>query len=374
MDNQSVKYSLALSLIKGVGLNTFKKLVQLFGSAEGVFKKACNHIPNKYVNHKIINEITNKTYLERADTIIEEAQKQGINIITYNDDNYPTQLLNTHNPPIILYYKGNIDKLKNKKTISIVGTRKPTPYAKEIAHNLIENLKKYNVAIVSGLAYGIDILSHEIALQCNIPTYAILPSGINKIYPQIHSKIASNITSNGALITEYLPNVKAETHHFPARNRIIAGISELTIVIEASEKSGALITAEFANEYNREVFAVPGKITSSHSAGCNNLIKQHKAHLITDVEDIKYIMNWEETPYNSSLNEEGNKINKLIPQLNKEEKLIVQTLKINNDIHIDDIITQTNLGYNTICTVIMNLEINNIIQRISGNRFKLNTQ
>src|SRR5690606_16227964 len=212
--------------------------------------------------------------------------------IFYTDKNYPTRLKQINDAPSLLYVKGNVD-FENQKMVAIVGTRKATEYGKRCVEDLVAELVPHRATIVSGLAYGIDIHAHKQAVKNDLPTFGVMGSGMDIIYPSAHKETAKKMFANGGLITEHPFGTKPDAHNFPARNRIVAALSDAVIIVEAAAKGGALITADIANSYNKDVFAMPGNLRQSHSAGCNNLIKSNRAHLLTSVKDLEYIMNWD---------------------------------------------------------------------------------
>ena len=218
-------------------------------------------------------------------------EKNNVNHLFYTDKNYPSNLKLCMDAPVNLFYKGSVN-WNNQRFVSIVGTRKCTQFGKEFTENIVSELSKYNVVIVSGLAFGIDIASHKAALN-NTKTVSVLAHGLDRVYPSPHAKYAKEIIENGALLTDYISETKPERQNFPSRNRIVAGLSEATIVVESSKKGGSLITADIANSYNRDVFAVPGKPTNKQSEGCNHLIKSHQAILLDIVTDIVKNLNWD---------------------------------------------------------------------------------
>ena len=292
--NSDHLYAIALKLAKGIGPVTYKNCIDHFGHAKNVF---CASATQKGTPAKINVNFSSllaeeKALLSAAKNFLEKHKKEGIRVVAYGEETYPRRLAQLHAPPSLLYCSP-LAKLDKNRVISIVDTRHPTAYGKEVTKALVCQLKKYNPLIVSGLAYGIDIAAHEAALAYGIPTVAVMPGGHDMIYPALHADIAQKLPQGGGgLLSEYSLGVKPSIHHFPARNRIIAGISDATIVVQAPQKSGALITAYFANECNREVFAVPGPIHAESSAGCHHLIKNHVAHLLTDIDDLAYVMNW----------------------------------------------------------------------------------
>ena len=220
-------------------------------------------------------------------------QRYGIRALSILDADYPQRLLSAYDAPVLLFYKGNAD-LNPPRMVSIVGTRRNSDYGKQITEKIIQDLAAYDVLIVSGLAFGIDAIAHKSALKQDLSTVAVLAHGLASLYPPEHSQLSKQMLKQGGLITEYISHVKAEKHHFPIRNRIVAGISDCTIVTETAVKGGSMITADLANGYFKEVFALPGRITDLKSAGCNWLIRNNQAILLENVQDLVKIMGWEE--------------------------------------------------------------------------------
>ena len=269
-------------------------------------------------------------------------------------------------PP--LYCSNTID-FDFPKVISIVGSRNATSYGKEVVETLIKQLSPYNVLIVSGLAYGIDIHAHEVAMKYNLPTLGVMAGGLDVIYPFYHKKTAQRMMGKGGLISEYCLGIQPEPHLFPIRNRIIAGISDATIVIEAGQKSGALITAICANQYNKEVFAVPGAIGQSYSAGCNHLIKTHQAHLLTSIDDLMYIMNWQKKDIEDR---QTDRIKFDMCYLTEGEKTTVQALaKFHKAVGINDLSQQTKMDPSMLSAIALQLELKNLVDVLPGNKYRL---
>ncbi|MEM7362320.1 MAG: DNA-processing protein DprA [Bacteroidota bacterium] len=287
-------YPLALKLGKGIGPVLYKSLIDEFGSAKNIFCTEMKHIGKvKKGGFDISSLLQEKEVLLSKAAHLSQAQKRkSIKTTTYGEQGYPQRLAQLHAPPPLLYYKGNA-KLTARHVVSIVGTRYPTHYGKEVTKALVGQLKAYDTLIVSGLAYGIDITAHQEALAQGMRTIAVMPGGLDMIYPPDHIHTVEAITkAEGAVISEYGLGTRPMQHYFPARNKVIAGIADATIVVEAPKRSGALITAYYANEFNRDVFAVPGPINSQSNEGCHQLIKKHLAHLLTHVNDLAYVMNW----------------------------------------------------------------------------------
>jgi DNA processing protein len=292
MDQNRLAF-LALRFIPGVGDYLVRQLVSYCGSAEGVLKTP----RGKLLKIPGVGEVTADAILKRksfhqAEKELLKAEKQGVQLLFFTDKNYPTRLRNIPDAPSILYTKGNIN-FENSKVVAIVGTRQATAYGKERVEEIVTALTPHGALIVSGLAYGIDIHAHKQAVKHSLPTLGVMGSGIDVIYPHAHKETAEKMLQLGGIATENSFGTRPDAHHFPQRNRIIAGLCDALIVVEAAVKGGALITAEIANSYNKDVFAYPGSIGVPYSEGCNNLIKTNKAHLLTSVKDLEYIMNWD---------------------------------------------------------------------------------
>jgi len=281
------------------------------------------------------------------------------------DKTYPSRLKDIDDAPVVLYTKGNIN-FNAEKIIGIVGTRNATPYGKTFVEKIVQELVPHTPIIVSGLAYGIDIQAHKQALKNNLNTVGVLGSGLDKIYPATHEETARKMLSGGGIITEQVFGTKPDAHNFPARNRIIAGLCDALIVVEAAMSGGALITAEIANAYNKDVFALPGNYNAEFSAGCNWLIKINKANLISSVKDIEYIMNW--TPGSQKKSPEL----ELFQALSHEESLIVSAIKSKADsIAIDELTFKTLLSPGVLANTLLTLELKGLVKSLPGKQYKL---
>jgi len=364
-------YQLALSFTPGVGDIIFKQLVSYCGSAEKVFlasKSKLNRIPG--IGQKIVNSLknNNKT-LSEAEIEFQKVTDNGCRILMYSDKEYPHRLREIYDSPPIIFYKGKAD-LNNSKTISIVGTRKATDYGTGVVREVIEDLKAYNPLIISGLAHGIDVSAHRNALKSGLDTVGVMATGLDIIYPYYHKKVARQMEEAGGLLTEYRMGTKPEAPHFPSRNRIIAGLSDAVIVVEAAERGGALITAELANGYSREVFAVPGNLHSSFSEGCNKLIRNHKANILTSAADIKYLLGWED--------DSGSKLTPRIleddlVELSEQGKTIVKILFENIEgVTMDELSWQAQIPVNQLSSELLTLEFKGIISSLPGKKYKIN--
>jgi DNA processing protein len=357
-------YEIALTTIPGIGNILAKQLLNYFGSAENIFKASKSKllkVPG--IGEKITENILNNRHFEAAQAILEKTEREKVKLLFFTDKDYPTRLKTLIDAPLFLYYNGSVS-LNASKVIAIVGTRNATEYGRQAVEKLVCQLSQIpDTVIVSGLAYGIDVIAHKAAMQHNIPTIGVVGHGIDMIYPASHKNIAKQMTENGGILTEYPFGTTAEPPHFPERNRIIAGMSDAVIVIEAAIKGGALITADIATSYNREVFAVPGNINEPYSEGCNNLIKKQAAHLITDIEDLINILNWDNPQVIS-------KAEVSIDTANfNEEELSIFNLLSHKEIHIDDLAFKTQIPVNRLASSLLSLEFGGYIKALPGKRY-----
>lgn len=362
-------YQVALNLLPGIGDINCKNLISYCGSAEAVFK--CNKsklskIPG--IGEKTASSIFSKSILSEAEKELKEAQKQNIQILFFTDKNYPSRLKQVYDAPPLLYFKGKCN-LNNLKIISIVGTRQATEYGKIVVEEIVADLKKHNALITSGLAYGIDIFAHRNALKHNLPTVGVMASGMDTIYPSLHREIAFQMQDNGGLLTEFRLGSKPDAHNFPARNRIIAGMSDATIVVEAASKGGALITADIAHSYNKEVFAVPGNIYNKSSQGCNQLIQSLKANMLLNIKDLEFVLGWDDETSHKKISLYSRYET---AELSVEEKKIVDILLQNNkELPLDVISWKSQINISQIASLLLNLEFRGIIKPMPGKKFKL---
>ncbi|UBM62405.1 DNA-processing protein DprA [Candidatus Sulfidibacterium hydrothermale] len=358
-------YQIGITLIPGIGDVNGKKLVHWFGSAEAVFKakeKDLLMIPG--IGRKMVQNILHQKVLRRAEKEVRYIEKNQIRPLFFLDDDFPQRLLNCYDHPLMLYYKGKAD-LNHKRMIAFVGTRRATGYGKEQCRQLIDGLREKDVLIVSGLAYGIDGCAHRHAVDLDISTVAVLGHGLDRIYPASHRKLAEEmLISGGGLLTEFLSETVPDRENFPRRNRIVAGMVDAVVVVESGMKGGALITAELANSYNRDVFAVPGRVTDPFSSGCNQLIKTNRAALVHDAGDIGYLMGWEDRKKKTV-----KQIN-LFPEMNEREKAIYDLLCENGIMGIDKVIVETGFSPSSVSTALLNLEFNGLVRSLPGKQYQ----
>ena len=367
LNPEAFRYLLALGLAPKVGPSLFKAIVAYSGSAEAFFnlnKAKASKIPR--VGEKILEiQSQRDSLLKQADLLIEFCEKDNIQIHYYSKPSFPERLKVLNDGPVILFSKGN-GNMAMERSIGIVGTRSATTYGKTITRKIIEDLVPYQPTIISGLAYGIDIEAHRAALQCGLPTLAIMGSPITTIYPAAHKNTALQLQESGLLVSEYSPYGKMMPGNFPARNRIIAGLSDALIVVEAAEKGGALITAEIAYSYDKEVFAVPGNLQSTFSEGCNQLIKKMKASIYTGPSDIAEALFWTKPG-----EEKIKKPNLDLSGRDEEEKSILIHLQEKGESEIDLISYATDIPLGILSSKLLSLEFEGIVKSLPGKKFKL---
>jgi DNA processing protein len=359
-------YQIGLTLIPGIGDVLGKKLISFCGDPESIFrepKKVLRKIPR--ISDKLIAAIGNKELLNRAEKEIRFIEKYRIRPIYFQDKDYPSRLRNCLDSPIMLYYKGNAE-MNIAKVIGIVGTRSATEYGREICNNIIYGLTDHHVMIVSGLAYGIDSCAHRAAIAAGLPTIGVLGHGMDRIYPVQNKGLAEKMIHHGGLLTDFISETKPDKENFPQRNRIIAGLCDAVVVVEAAKKGGALITADIANSYNRDVFAVPGRIGDIYSEGSNLLIKINKAALIQSGEDISYMMGWD-TPKPGTTSGQR----KLFIEMTPEEETVVKILNDEGETGIDEITIKSGLSINKCSSALLNLEFEGIVKTLPGKRYSL---
>lgn len=357
-------YEIALTLIQGVGDVVGKKLVAYCGGAEAVFcetKKALTKIPN--ITESIVDNIMSPNVLKRAEEEIKFVEKNEITPLFYLDSQYPKRLQHCHDSPMLLYYKGKAD-LNAPKVVGVVGTRNISDYGKYVTENVIEELSADNVLIVSGLAYGVDAAAHRAALKYDLATVGVLGHGMQTVYPAENRKLSQKMLEKGGVLTEFISGTKPDRENFPQRNRIVAGMVDCLLVVESALKGGAMITAEIANSYDREVFAVPGRVGDIYSEGCNHLIKINKANLLTNAADIRYIMRWDVDTKVVA------KQMRMFRDFSEDEKKIMDVFGDNRTIHLDDIIVGSELPPSKIASVLLSLEFDGILTALPGKRYQ----
>lgn len=365
MTENDLLYTLALQHVPNIGDITAKRLISHCGTAEAVLKEKKQHLLKiDGIGSIILSDLFNTYHLEAAEKEMDFIKSNRIKVSHFMGESYPEKLKHCIDGPILLFQSGNIN-LKQQHVISIVGARKITTNGIAFCEALVETLAPYNAIVVSGFAYGTDITAHKVAIKNNLQTVGCLAHGLNQIYPKVHKKYMVDVEKNGGFFTDFWSSDKFDRNNFLKRNRIIAGLSEATIVIESAEKGGSLVTADIANSYNRDVFAVPGRTTDSQSIGCNNLIKHQKAHMLTTPLDVPYILNWQL--------EEGNKpaIQKqLFVELDATEKVIYSYLKENEKQQLDVIAINCNMPIFKVAGVLLTMELKGVIRPLPGKLFE----
>jgi DNA processing protein len=367
MDQEQLIYTIGLTIIPGIGHITAKKLISFCGSAEAVFReKKRNLLRIPGIGAVLSEYITTQNVLQVAERELGFIDRFRIGCKYFQDEDYPYRLKQCIDSPVLLYYKGNAD-LNTEKVLSIVGTRSATGYGRAVCEELIRDLADTGVLIVSGLAYGIDTCSHKEALAKGLKTIGVLAHGLDRIYPGQNKRLAEKMLRQGGLLTDFISGTKPDRENFPSRNRIIAGLSDATIVVEAAVSGGALITADIANSYNRDVYAVPGRWNDELSAGCNSLIRTNRAALIQSATDLKFMLGWEKDAA-----AKAPKQTELFVNLSPDEEVIVRILRENGVCGIDLLVMVSGLGSGKVATALLNLEMQTIIKGLPGKRYMFN--
>ncbi len=358
-------YKVAITLIPNVGPVTTRNLVSYCGGVRAVFearKRELLKIPG--VGPMTAENIINQNVLGQAEEELRFIEDNGIQALFYLDESYPGRLRHYPDSPAMLYYKGRAS-LNAERIVAIVGTRRPSVHGVHTCEELVEGLKPYGVAIISGLAYGIDITAHRKCLHLGIPTVGVLGHGLRRIYPPQHRQVAMGMVQNGGLLSEYPSHTLPDREHFPMRNRIIAGLCDALIVVETKRKGGSMISAHIANDYNKDVFAVPGRIKDYCSEGCNHLIKAHKAALIESAADVAYIMRWEEHGNQKAIQQQ------LFVELTEAEKIVVDLLNQYEAVGIDQLSGAMQLASSQMASLLLELEFKGIVRALPGKRYVL---
>lgn len=368
MLEKELLHTLALLKVEGVGDIVAKKLINHCGSAESVFQSKTQHLQSiDGIGDVLIKNLKNKAVFEKAEKELHFIQVEKNTVLHYQEANYPERLKHCIDGPVLLFGSGNMN-FENRKMISIVGTRQITSYGTDFCKKLIEDLAIFNPIIVSGFAYGVDIVAHQAAMENNLQTIGVLAHGLNQIYPNPHKKYVAKMEDNGGFLTEFWSNSNPDKENFVRRNRIVAGMSEATIVIESAEKGGSLITAMIANDYNRDVFAVPGRISDKFSQGCNNLIKTQRANLMTSAADLVYILNWEIV--SQKRNDSKSVQKQLFVSLDENEQKIYDYLQKNGKQILDIVALECDFPIFKISSILLNMELKGVIRPLPGKLFE----
>jgi DNA processing protein len=365
--NADLLYQLALTLVPNIGDVQARILIQHFGEAGAIFKASKAQLEKiegiGVVRAKSIKDFNAFTDAEKELSFI---QKFNITPLFITDAAYPRRLLHCYDPPSLLFYKGTAN-LNADKVIAIVGTRRNTDYGKQFTENLVADLAAQNVLIISGLAYGIDAFAHKAAVKNEVPTVGVVGHGLDKMYPAENAGLAKEMIKNdGGILTEFFSGTKPDKYNFPLRNRVVAGISDATIVVETDIKGGSMITAKLADAYNRDVFAVPGRTTDKVSSGCNHLIKNNKAILLTDAEQLQEVMGWVQKQ-----KPKKNKQKELFIEMTADEKIIAAILQEKEATPIDELNLKSGLTSSAVAAATLSLELQGVITTLPGKMYKI---
>lgn len=360
-----ILHTLALTYVEGVGPSKAKNLIAFCGSAEAIFKEkkaALLKVPD--IGPVTAASLRSDFSLDRAKAELEFARRYDVHIVLFHSREYPERLKMCDDSPILLFSKGNFD-LNPKFALSVVGTRTASSYGKQMCQELLSGLSHLKPLVVSGLAYGIDICAHRSAMQYKLPTVACLAHGLDRIYPPLHTTAAKEMLYNGGLLTEFPSGTNPDRELFPTRNRIIAGLSDCTIVVETDKSGGSIITANIANSYGREVFAYPGRANDQNSTGCNTLIRRNLAAILNGPEDLIEYMNWnlEAVGVNSQL--------ELFSDLTQDELLIAELLKSRGRLPVDRISNELNLGLTATSSLLLELEFKGVVRSLPGKIYEI---
>ena len=358
-------YKIAITKIPKVGAITAKNLISYCGGVKAVFEasqKELFNIPG--VGAKVAENIRNHSVLEDAQKELDFIKKNEVQCLFYMDEKYPQRLKHFDDSPVLLYFRGNAE-LNHHRIVSIIGTRTPSAHGKAICEEIVKELADYDVMVISGLAYGIDVTAHRKSVSMNIPTVGVLGHGFNMIYPYEHKNVSEEMMKNGGILTEYTHLVGPNREHFPMRNRIVAGMCDALIVVETKEKGGSMITANLANGYNKNVFAIPGRARDKKFGGGNFLIKNHKAQLIESAEDVVKIMCWEQFEKNKNIQKQ------LFVELTDKQQLVVDVLRKEDEVSVDKLSYVTKLQPSEVSSSLLELEFKGLVKTLPGKRYML---
>lgn len=365
MKDSDLQYVLALQHVPNLGDASAKKLIRHAGSAEAIFKeKKSTLLKIDGIGNSKLNDLFSSENLNAAEKELEYIRQNNIKTLYFLEQDYPEKLKHCFDGPILLFKRGNID-LVNKKVLSIVGTRKATTHGVAFCEKFVEDLAVLDVVIVSGFAYGIDITAQRAAIKHGLQTIGCLAHGLNQIYPGVHQKYVKDVESNGGFLTDFWSTDVFDRNNFLKRNRVIAGLSEATVVIESAEKGGSLVTADIANSYNREVFAVPGRPSDSQSRGCNMLIKSQQAHVLSSAADLVYMLNWHPETTAKPVQKQ------LFVELEEEEEMLYGYLRENGKEQLDLIALNCSIPTFKAATLLLNMELKGVVRPLPGKLFEI---
>ncbi|MCR4853710.1 MAG: DNA-processing protein DprA [Prevotella sp.] len=366
-------YAMALTRLAGLNTAAALHLYRELGSAVNVYahrNDIADVVPD--CTPRLVEVLKNwDEALRRAEEELMFDQRYSVRVLTLNDDAYPARLRECADAPVVLYYRGNAE-LSQQRVISIVGTRHCTAYGRDLVNRFMTDLRQLcpEMLIISGLAYGIDICSHRAALQQGYETVGVLAHGLDELYPNAHRETAHKMVTQGGLLTEYMTQTRADKMNFVRRNRIVAGISDASILVESAAKGGGLITMHIAQSYDRATFAFPGNVGSSFSEGCNSLIRDNGAALITSAQDFVEAMGWQDDSQRQKVRQQGVE-RQLFPALSPEEQAVVDLLQNTNDLQQNIIAVKTNISMSQLTALLFSLEMKGVLKPLAGGVYHL---
>ncbi len=362
--SDSLLHRIALTLVPQIGPVQARLLLQHFQPEEIFRAKRHQLLQIEGIGTERAQSILRYRDFSRAEKEIRFLEKRKIRALSIEEPDYPKRLLHCYDPPVLLYYGGPAN-LNTPRMLAIIGTRLPTEYGRGCTERILEELKDASVTIVSGLAAGIDAIAHRAALRHHLTTVGVLAHGLDRIYPYQHRKLAAEMEGTGGLLTEFIHGTEPDRYHFPARNRLVAGMTDATLVIESGEKGGSLITASLANQYNRDVFSVPGRIGDEKSMGCLKLIRQHQSEIFLSTTDLLERLGWDDSPAEKKISPT------LFPDLTEEEKKIVDHLQKGNTLHQDQIGWELNMSSSQLNSCLLQLEMKGVVLSLPGKQYRL---
>lgn len=364
--SRDLKYQLALSLIPGIGSVNAKSLVAYLGSVEAVFhasEKVLKKVPG--IGEVLARNIIAHQLTERAEEEIHFMQSHHIRASFYLDDDYPMRLKRCVDAPLVLFSTGHIN-FNEIKMVALVGTRNATDYGRKFCDDLVAGMaQRGGYCVVSGLAYGIDVAAHKACLKYQVPTIGVLAHGLDQVYPALHKSVAQKMQENGGLVSDFMSRTKIDRQNFLRRNRIIAGLADATVIVESAEKGGSLVTADIADSYNRDVFAVPGRSSDTYSRGCNALIRESKANLIESLDDLEYFMSWQ-----PQIDKPRKIQRQLFVELLPDEQKIVDLLG-DAPVYIDQLCQLAGMPMGKVSSILLGLEFNGLVASLPGKMYRL---
>jgi len=366
LEQKEIVCLMSLLEVDGVGCTLARKIVETLGSATAAFGEDRRHVQSvEGVGQKTALAIHAFRDFDKMETILEKQWKMGARVIHYKHPDFPARLRQCPDHPLLLFGLGRLP-LNGRRMLSVVGTRSATPYGRQLTEQLVRELAALNVVVVSGLALGIDGHAHEAAVRHRLPTVAVLGHGLGRIYPHQHRKLAESMLEEGGLVSEFTYDVAPERENFPKRNRIVAGMTDAVVVVEAGRDGGALITAQLANDYNRDVFAFPGRACDRYSEGCHELIRTNKAGIITSAAQLVEAMGWQQ-----ALAEAGGIQAQLFPELDDDEQRVLELMRADGVEGMDALILRSRMPLSRLYQATVGLEIKGLLRRIPGRKLEL---